>query len=359
MNEQTVSALIHRIKSNITQPLCLMEVCGTHTTAIGRCGIRSLLTPELELVSGPGCPVCVTSQYDLDQMILLSRQPGVTIATFGDMLRVPGSETTLELEKAAGADVRAVYSPFEAVKMAQQEQDRQFVFLGVGFETTAPAIAMSVELARQYGLDNYSVFSCVKTMPAALHALLGGGKSSLHGLILPGHVSAIIGRKAQDFVASHYHLPAAVTGFELTDILTAVLALVEMATNNEAAVVNCYPSVVREEGNPQARALIEKVFAPSDAKWRGLGLIEQSGLSLRRELAQFDARLRFPVTPQDTPENSACRCANVLLGEITPPDCALFGSKCNPLSPEGPCMVSSEGACAAYFRYERKKEVTL
>lgn len=359
MYEQTAPTLIRKIKNSLTQPLRLMEVCGTHTTAIARSGIRPLLAPELVLVSGPGCPVCVTSQYDLDQMILLSRQPGVTITTFGDMLRVPGSESTLELEKAAGADIRPVYSPFEAVKMAQQEKDRQFVFLGVGFETTAPAIAMSVELARQYGLDNYSVFSCLKTMPPALHALLRGCNSSLHGLILPGHVSAVIGRKAQDFVASAYHLPAAVTGFDVTDILYAVTALVEMATKDEAAVINCYPRVVQENGNPQAMALIDKVFMASDVTWRGLGLIQHSGLSLRPELADLDARLRFPVTPQDTPTNSACRCANVLLGEIIPPDCALFGSKCNPLSPEGPCMVSSEGACAAYYRFERRRAVNL
>lgn len=356
---ETLPALIRQIKRSVPKTLRLMEVCGTHTTAIACSGIRPLLAPELELVSGPGCPVCVTAQSDIDQMILLARQAGVTIVTFGDLLRVPGSDSTLEVEKAAGADVRAVYSPFEAVKMAAAERERQFVFLGVGFETTAPAIAMSVEMAREKSLGNYSVFSCLKTMPPALHALLKGSKAALHGLILPGHVSAVIGRSAQDFVAASYHLPAAVTGFEPQDILSALLALAEMAGSGEAAVVNCYPRVVREEGNPAATALIARVFIPSAAVWRGLGSIEESGLTLRAEFAGFDARLRFPVTPGKPRTTDACRCAHVLLGEITPPDCPLFGRTCSPLHPEGPCMVSSEGACAAYYRFERKRAVNL
>ncbi|MBS4031761.1 MAG: hydrogenase formation protein HypD [Clostridiales bacterium] len=358
-HRETVSALIQRIKSRLPATLRLMEVCGTHTTAIGRSGIRSLLAPEVELVSGPGCPVCVTSQGDLDQMILLARQPGVTVVTFGDMLRVPGSDSTLEMEKAGGADIRVVYSPFDAVKMAEAERERQFVFLGVGFETTAPALAMSVELACEKGLSNYSVFSCLKTMPPALHALLKGSKATLHGLILPGHVSAVIGRAAQDFVAGCYHLPAAITGFDLQDILYAVSVLVEMIVSDEAAVVNCYPRVVQEDGNPAVVTLMKRVFTPSDAQWRGLGSIEQSGLSLRHELAGFDARLRFPVIPGEVRVKPGCRCANVLLGEITPPDCTLFASACSPLHPEGPCMVSSEGACAAYYRFERRRVVNI
>ncbi|MDW7650649.1 MAG: hydrogenase formation protein HypD [Bacillota bacterium] len=361
MSEQmkSVEALIKRIKSRLPARLRFMEVCGTHTTAIARSGLRSLLKPEVELVSGPGCPVCVTAQADLDHMIALARLPDLTVVTFGDMLRVPGSETTLEAQMAAGADIRIVYSPIDAVKMAAAQRKRQFVFLGVGFETTAPAVALSVELAQQMKLGNYSVYSCIKTMPPALHALLQNNRIIQNGLLLPGHVSAVIGRASQDFVSRRYHLPAAIAGFEPIDILYAIFMLADMAAAGRAAVVNCYPRVVREEGNPAALALIRRVFTPSDAAWRGLGLIKQSGLSLCEELAGFDARLRYPVSVAQTHIRSDCCCARILQGEITPPECGLFGDGCSPLHPEGPCMVSSEGACAAYYRYERSKAVNV
>lgn len=359
MSEQqdTILALIEKIKKLAPEKLRLMEVCGTHTTAIARYGLRPLLWPAVELVSGPGCPVCVTDQSDLDQMVALATLPEVTLVTFGDMLRVPGSQSTLEMEKAAGADIRAVYSPLEAVKMAAAERRRQFIFLGVGFETTAPAVALSLELAREKKLDNYFVFSCLKLLPPALHALLGSSKSTLRGLILPGHVSVVIGRAAQDFVSARYAMPAAITGFEFSDILYAIFKLVEMAANGQAEVINCYPRVVQEEGNRLAVALSERVFQPTVASWRGLGVIGESGLTLRPAWAAFDARLRFPVTVSVQEKQSRCRCSCVLLGEITPPECDLFGHSCNPLRPEGPCMVSSEGACAAYYRFEWKRPV--
>lgn len=360
MNEQGYSLpqMIRKIKGRLTSPLRFMEVCGTHTTAIARAGIRALFTPQLELVSGPGCPVCVTSQADLDQMILLARYPEITIVTFGDLLRVPGSGSTLEIEQASGADIRVVYSPLEAVKMAQKERGRQFVFLGVGFETTAPAIAMSVQLAAAKKLSNYSVLSCLKTMPPALHTLLQDKNTLLNGLLLPGHVSAVTGRASFSFVADRYHLPAVIAGFTTEDIVYAIYRLAEMAVSARLAVVNGYPRVVREQGNLAAAAAVNNVFTPSTAQWRGFGTISGSGLSLRRTYAGFDARRRFPVTVENEAATvSPCRCADVLLGKLQPGECILFGKTCTPLTPQGPCMVSSEGACAACFRFEYKKAV--
>jgi hydrogenase expression/formation protein HypD len=349
--------LLELIKKRVSGPVVIMEVCGTHTTAVSKYGLRPLLEP-LRLLSGPGCPVCVTDAGDLDRMIALAGSDAI-VATFGDLLCVPGSSTSLEQAQAAGADVRVVYSPLDAVCIAAKNRARPVVFLGVGFETTAPGLALSVKQAAKEGLDNFYLYSCLKKVVPALHALLAGNKPGLDGMLLPGHVSSVIGRQAQDFVASVHGVPAAVTGFTESDILLGLAAVILMIEKGEPSVVNAYPSVVREEGNPRAQSLLSEVFVAADAEWRGLGSIPGSGLTLRPEFARHDAALHFglpePLAARQAKE--PCRCGDVLRGAIIPPECALFAGRCTPLCPLGPCMVSSEGACAAYYRYERKKGI--
>lgn len=348
-------------------PLVLMEVCGTHTVAISRSGLRDLLRGTVELRSGPGCPVCVTSQADIDRMVALARLPGVTVLTYGDMLRVPGSYGSLEEARAVGADVRVVYSALQALQMVDGT-DRTYVFLGVGFETTAPGVGLALEEARRRNLKGFSVLSVHKTLPPALRALLEAGtargRSSVQGFILPGHVSAVIGRQAYDFLAREFGLPGAVTGFEPVDILLAVRELAALLCRPDGApqVLNLYPRVVRERGNPRAQELLARVFEPATAEWRGLGVLDASGLALREEWADFDAWRRLGRTAEDWLAErgpaagavSGCRCGDVLRGELVPPECPLFGRACYPGRPVGPCMVSSEGSCAAYYRYEKR-----
>ncbi|MBS3899096.1 MAG: hydrogenase formation protein HypD [Dethiobacter sp.] len=347
--------LLASIQKKLPGQLAIMEVCGTHTTAISKYGLRPLLEP-LRLLSGPGCPVCVTAAGDLDRMIALAGA-GCIVATFGDLLRVPGSKTSLEQEQADGADVRIVYSPLDALKIAANNRQRPVVFLGVGFETTAPAMALAVKQAKERGLTNFYLYSCLKTVVPALHALLAA-PHGLDGLLLPGHVSSVIGRQAQDFVASLYGMPAAVVGFGERDILLGIAAVVRMIEEGKPGVINAYPRVVREEGNLLAQKLLAETFNIAAAEWRGFGVIPASGYVLKPEFAGHDAALLFDLPHGAVPqEQEACRCGDVLRGAIIPTECALFAGRCLPLTPLGPCMVSSEGACAAYYRYDRKKGV--
>lgn len=352
-DRQLVQELAAQLRGLVTQPLTLMEVCGTHTMAIARFGLKSLLPPGLRLVSGPGCPVCVTDQRDIDGFLALGEEPGVVLATFGDMIRVPGSRTNLERQRAAGAAVQVVYSPFDAVELARQQPARQVVFLGVGFETTMPATALAVKTAAQSNLANFSVYCVHKTMPQALRALLGAREIKLAGLLLPGHVSAIAGAAAFAFIPAEFNLPCAVTGFEPVDILLGIKDLVLQNRQGQARVSNVYRRAVPPDPNPQAQALLEEVFEPAPAFWRGLGEIPDSGVRLRPAYAAFDARRRFAARlAQVAPAPpSPCRCGEVLRGLLQPAECPLFGSACLPDSPLGPCMVSSEGACAAAYRY--------
>jgi len=334
------------------RPLTLMEVCGTHTMAIHRHGIRALLPENVRLISGPGCPVCVTSQGQVDQIVELAARPEVTIATFGDMVRVPGSHSSLERERAGGADVRVVYSPLDAVAIAEAEPSRQVVFIGIGFETTAPAVAAAVVEARKRRLGNFTLVAAGKLIPPALEALLSSGDLNLDGLICPGHVSVIIGSRAYEVLAEKHRLPCVVAGFEPAEVLEAVVALVRQAAEGRAEVENRYSTWVRPEGNRRALAMMEKVFRPGPAKWRGLGTIEGSGLVLRPEWEEFDAAARFGLEERDVPEPEGCRCGDVLRGLVSPGDCPLFADRCTPEEPVGPCMVSSEGTCAAAYRYD-------
>ncbi len=329
-----------------------MEVCGTHTMAIARYGIRQLLPEGIRLVSGPGCPVCVTPNGYLDRAIALARLPEITVATFGDMLRVPGSESSLEREKAQGHDVRVVYSPRDAVAIALNEPDRQVVFLGVGFETTAPTVAAAILEAQRTGVRNFCVLCAHKTMPQAMRALVANGRVGLDGFICPGHVSAIIGAEPYRFLAAEFGKACVITGFEPVDILQGLLMLVRQVRSGKPAVEIQYSRVVRPEGNPKAQAILAEVFEPCDAEWRGLGWIPGSGLRIRDEYVDFDAARRFPLEIPPPKEPQGCRCGEVLQGLVEPDECPLFGGGCTPERPVGACMVSSEGRCAAYYRYQ-------
>jgi hydrogenase expression/formation protein HypD len=325
-----------------------MEVCGTHTMSVARHGLRDLLPQGIRLVSGPGCPVCVTAMGDLDRVVALCRRPGITVATFGDLIRVPASRTSLAGERAAGSDVRVVYSARDAVEMAAALPAREVVLVGIGFETTAPTTAAAVVEARRRDIRNFSVLSLHKTMPPALRALLDLGETPISGFILPGHVSVITGSTCFEFLADEYGIAGVVTGFEPGDILEALLMLLRQTAPK---VENQYTRAVSPQGNPVAREVMERVYEPCDADWRGLGVIPGSGLGLRPEFADHDAAARFAVEAGEALEPDGCRCGEVLRGVTDPVDCALFGRRCTPLEPVGACMVSSEGACAARYRY--------
>lgn len=342
-----------RIAEEASRPLRFMEVCGTHTMAIARFGIKTLLPENVRLISGPGCPVCVTTQSDIDKFIGLAVS-GVILTTFGDMVRVPGSRSSLEMERAKGADVRVVYSPLDAVAIAQENPTKLIVFFGIGFETTAPAVALAVLEASKAGLKNFRVFCAHKLIPPSLAALAGDPDIAVDGFICPGHVSAVIGSVAYLPIVRNYGIPCVVTGFEPLDILQAILMLTRQAMDGRAEVQTQYSRVVRTEGNPVALDYIARVFQISDAEWRGFGKIPNSGLSIRPEFEELDALSMMGVNvPEPLLKLEACECGDILKGIKSPSECPAFGTACTPESPIGPCMVSSEGACAAEFRYAR------
>ncbi len=343
--------LVDAIDATVTRPVSIMEVCGTHTVAIAKNGLRGIMPPDVRLLSGPGCPVCVTSNADIDTAIEFARQPGVIVATFGDMMKVPGSRSSLSREKADGRDVRIVYSPLDALALAKREPDRHVVFIGVGFETTVPLIAAAIERATAADLGNFSVFSAHKTVPGALRALVDDPDVAVDGFILPGHVSTIIGLEPYRFLADEYGVASVITGFEPVDVLQGVWMLVSQLAEERADVEIAYTRGVTPEGNPTARALTDKVFEQSDAEWRGIGVIPGTGLAIRPAYERFDALVRVPVEPEPPHETPGCQCGEVLRGVTLPFECRLFANACTPEHPVGPCMVSSEGSCAAYYRY--------
>jgi len=354
--------LLSRVNNLVTE-LCktrktinLMEVCGTHTMAISGFGIRRAVDPRLRLLSGPGCPVCVTDQSEIDAAINIAGKPDVAVVTFGDMMRVPGSRTSLEQEKAKGADVRVVYSALDALRLAEAAPDQQFVFLGVGFETTAPTVAATVLAAQEFKVSNFFVLPMFKTIPRALEAIASSKRVNVDGFILPGHVCTIIGTRPFEFLRDKYRLPSCVVGFEALDVLQGILMLLKQMQAGPQVEIQ-YKRSVRPEGNEKAQQVMDTVFEPCDAEWRGLGVIAGSGLSFRKGFAEFDARRRFSIRNRQSSivnRQSACRCGDVMLGVIVPPECKLFAKACTPESPVGPCMVSTEGACAAYYKYERQ-----
>lgn len=335
-------------------PVTIMEVCGTHTASILRYGIQELLPEQIRLVSGPGCPVCVTAPRDLAAALSIAKQDNVIFTCFGDLMRVPcGGESLYSLYEK-GKEIRIVTSPLDALSIARENPDQQTVFFGIGFETTAPLTAALIEAAAEGEVENLSVYSAHKTMPQALRALLQNG-SRIDALLCPGHVAAIIGAKAFSFVPEELALPAAVAGFRADEIMAAIFIILDMLRQGQKKCVNMYPQVVREDGNQEAFALLDKVFAPVDALWRGLGEIEGSGLGIRERFRHFDAAQRFDFSIMESDEPKGCLCRSILQGKSIPTDCVNFGQACTPQRPLGPCMVSSEGSCATYYRYHRDR----
>jgi hydrogenase expression/formation protein HypD len=351
-----IAALAAALAVGADGPINIMEVCGTHTMAIAKNGLRAVMPDTIHLTSGPGCPVCVTSNHDIDIAIELAKQPEVTVTTFGDMIKVPGSYSSLAREKGEGADVRVVYSPLDALELAQREPDRHVSFIGVGFETTTPIIAATIKRAAAAGLDNFSIYSAHKTVPGALRAIAADPEINISGLLLPGHVSTIIGTEPYGFLTREFGIPGVVAGFEPVDILQAIFMLLKQLVAAREGVFPCiqiaYGRGVRAEGNPVAVAAIEEVFEPVDAEWRGLGVIPGTGLAIREKFAQFDSLKRIALDVPPARETKGCECGAILRGIKLPDQCRLFRHGCSPEHPIGPCMVSSEGSCAAYYKYD-------
>ncbi len=353
---ELVGATIREIGRTVTRPWTIMEICGGQTHAIVRHGIDQLLPPQIELVHGPGCPVCVTPLELIDKALDIAARPNVIFTSYGDMLRVPGTGRDLFSVRATGGDVRVVYSPLDAVKIAQANPDKEVVFFAIGFETTAPANAMSVVQARALGLKNYSVLVSHVCVPPAMHAILGSPYNRVQGFLAAGHVNAVMGYWEYPPIAAQYGVPIVVTGFEPLDVAQGILATVRQLEAGRHEVENAYGRAVTFEGNIPAQRVIEQVFEVRDRQWRGIGLIPASGWGLRAEYAAFDAERRWDVSGIRPQESPLCIAGQILQGLKKPHDCAAFGVQCIPESPLGATMVSSEGACAAYYRYGRHLE---
>lgn len=354
-NPKDVPLLLKKIEENvnISGPVRLMEICGTHTMAIARSGIRSILPEGVTLLSGPGCPVCVTPANVIDMVLDLSLQPGILIASYGDLLRVPGSRQgdSLLARRACSGNVASVYSPADAVQIAREHPETEVVFLGVGFETTAPGTAACITEAASENLQNFSVLCLLKKTEPALRALIEADDFAVNGFLCPGHVAAVTGSESFSFLSKEYNLPGVVSGFEAGDLLYSILQLTDMIAKKEPAVQNEYTRLVRLNGNPAALTLMEQVFTSAASDWRGLGHIGNSGFAIRREFAPWDAAKKFSLHPGSSADIPGCRCAQVIRGVLSPADCPLFGKVCTPDNPVGPCMVSGEGACAAAYAY--------
>ncbi|HIC90630.1 MAG TPA: hydrogenase formation protein HypD [Syntrophaceae bacterium] len=351
-DRELAQRIIERIHASSKKGIRIMEVCGTHTVSIFRNGIRDVLPSNIALISGPGCPVCVTATEEIDKSIKLSREHDVIITTFGDLMRVPGSKSSLQKEKANGADIRVVYSVSDAIKIASNNPQKRVVFLGIGFETTAPTIAAAVLEAKSEGIKNFFVLVLHKLIPPAMEALLSGGDLKIDGFMCPGHVTSIIGASSYVPVTQRYHIPCVVAGFEPIDILQAIYMLVEQLEEGQAQVEIQYKRGVTFEGNKNAMAIMERVFDRCDTVWRGLGVISKSGFKLKVQYREFAAEDSFDLSIPKAKEHPGCMCGEILRGVVTPAECPLFRRTCNPGHPVGPCMVSSEGTCAAYYKYQ-------
>jgi hydrogenase expression/formation protein HypD len=348
--KELVLSVSEKLKTISKKEIVLMEVCGGHTMAIHRFGLNSLLPSNIHLISGPGCPVCVSSQHFIDMALAYSRIPGVIITTYGDLIRVPGSATSLEKERAAGSDVRIVYSVLESLEIAKRNKDKKIIFLGIGFETTAPSTAAAIIEAAKEKIPNFYVLSAHKIMPPVMKALVEEGVR-IDGFIAPGHVTAITGTNIYESLASEYGLGVVVTGFEPADLMQAVLMLVLQIESGAPKVDVQYQRVVRKEGNPIAKKLLSEIFVKRDDVWRGLGMIPQSGLKISDDFTSFDAETQFSVEIPESTEPKGCICGQILRGLKTPVDCSLFAKRCTPSDPVGACMVSGEGTCATYYKY--------
>lgn len=344
---------LHKICKNYSKEIVLMEVCGTHTMSIFRSGIRKLLPKNIRLLSGPGCPVCVTSNYYMDKSIAYARKDDVIITTFGDMLKVPGSTSSLQKERANGRKIVVLYSALDALQIARENPNYKIIFLGVGFETTTPTLACTIKIAKENKINNFFVYSGHKLIPPALRALIATKELNLDGFILPGHVSTIIGKTPYEFIANEFNIPCVITGFEPVDIAQGILMMAEQIIGKNSPKVEIqYNRCVQENGNPKAQSTIREVFKPTDSFWRGVGNIPKSGLKINKDFSNIDSESNIEVEVEKTKDHKGCICGEILKGIKTPLNCKLFRKTCMPLNPIGACMVSSEGTCAAYYRYE-------
>ncbi len=331
----------------------LMEVCGSHTMSLARTGVKQCLKDDVNLISGPGCPVCVTDQRSIDAMIALAEGENRIICTFGDMMKVPGSNKILLDSKISGKDIRVLYAPIDAVKVAEENPDKEVIFLGVGFETTIPILTLMVGEAEKCGIKNFSIWMTTKLVEPVLRYLLDAGEVNLDGFLLPGHVSIVLGEDSYQYLVDEYHISGVITGFETAELLMGIYKSIELALTGQVAIVNNHPAIVSKTGNQVIHQWMDKYLTECDEAWRGIGVIPNSGLDLKPEYDQFNAKKRFPVEVGE-PRKTKCRCGEVIRGLISPQECSLFGKACHPMNPIGPCMVSAEGSCSAYYQYMRE-----
>ncbi|MBM7647458.1 hydrogenase expression/formation protein HypD [Bacillus ectoiniformans] len=350
---KAVKELAETFKKETGRRPVLMEVCGSHTMAFAKTGIKASLKDHIELIAGPGCPVCVTDQKSIDAMIQLSDGANRILCTFGDMMRVPGSKRSLMKAKTEGKDIRVVYSPLDSVRIAKENPDKEVIFLGIGFETTIPILVLAIQEAERMQLNNYTVWMTTKLVEPVLRTLLDSGDIQLDGFLLPGHVSVVIGSQRYQFLAEEYGMPGVITGFEPVQLLSGVYKVLRLLLEKKVDILNDYTYVVKEEGNLIAQGLLEKYLEPHDESWRGIGIIPNSGLVLKEEFEQFDAKKKFQVSAGE-PRKTKCRCGEIIRGLIKPEACVLFNKGCTPSQPIGPCMVSAEGTCAAHYQYMRE-----
>ena len=350
-NPKLVKEILEKLKKFDNEDITIMEVCGTHTMSILKSGLKELLPKNIKLISGPGCPVCVTPQEYIDIAIELCKKDNVIVTTFGDLIRVPGTTSSLKREKALGRDIRVVFSPLASLEIAKNNPDKEVVFLGVGFETTAPIIALAVYNAKEKGIDNLSIFNSIKTMPNAMKSLVFNKELKIDGFICPGHVAAVIGAEAFRKLSIEEKLPLVIAGFEPLDIISAIYRLVEMKVNDEIKLENLYTRLVKDKGNEKALNIINTVFQVADSQWRGLGIIKETGLKFKEDYKDYDTKNKFNINIINLQSNKGCICGEILRGIKNPYDCKLYGKVCTPLTPIGACMVSEEGTCAAYYKY--------
>lgn len=348
-----VKEIAEEYKKKYTRLPAIMEVCGSHTMALARTGLKKELKEHVRLISGPGCPVCVTDQESIDAMIELANGENRIICTFGDMMRVPGTVSSLIDAKTAGKDIRVVYAPVDAVQIAKNNPNKEVVFLGIGFETTIPVLTVALKHADEENVRNFSMWITTKLVEPILRALLEAGEVKVDGFLLPGHVSIVLGRDSYQYLADQYHVPGVISGFQSVEMLNSIYKLITILLSGTPQIVNAHKSIVTDEGNVVAQELMEKYLMPCDEAWRGIGIIKNSGLDIRPKYSYLNAKERFKITAQE-PRKTKCRCGEIIRGLITPEECSLFNKACTPLNPIGPCMVSSEGTCAAYFQYMRE-----
>lgn len=331
----------------------IMEVCGSHTMALARTGLKKILKGHVNLISGPGCPVCVTDQMSIDAMIELAEGDNRIICTFGDMMRVPGTKRSLMESKVAGRDIRVVYSPSDAIGIAENNPTKEVIFLGIGFETTIPVLAVALKLANERNVKNFSMWLTTKLVEPVLRTLLDSKKVNIDGFLLPGHVSIVLGKDSYDFLAKEYNVPGVIAGFDSVEMLSSIYKLVKMLVDNDIKIINDHKKMVTNEGNMYAKNLMYEYLEPCDEAWRGIGIIKNSGLDLKGKYDFLNAKKRFKVIVGE-PKKTKCRCGDVICGLISPIECTLFAKACNPINPIGPCMVSTEGSCAAFYQYMRE-----